>query len=89
VERTFTEEDLKRYDGKNGSPVYLACDGLVYDATESWAWAGGKHMARHVAGHDLTQEIEDAPHTREFLKRLPLVGRMARGGPPASQPTME
>ncbi|MDP2663417.1 MAG: cytochrome b5 domain-containing protein [Dehalococcoidia bacterium] len=76
AERVFTKEELAKYNGKNGMPVYLAYFGLVYDGTNSWAWETGRHMARHDAGQDLTEHIVQAPHGREFLKRLPVVGRM-------------
>jgi len=80
-DRVFTPEDLAKYNGKDGMPVYLACFGLVYDASDSWAWEVGRHMARHNAGQDLTDHIALAPHGREFLQRLPVVGRMAGGEP--------
>lgn len=76
TDRVFTPEALAKYNGKDGMPVYLACFGLVYDGTDSWAWETGRHMARHNAGQDLTSHISQAPHGREFLKRLPVVGRM-------------
>lgn len=79
TERVFTAEELAKYNGKGGQPVYFACFGLVYDGTDSWAWETGRHMARHDAGQDLTSHIAQAPHEREFLTRLPVVGRLAEG----------
>ncbi|MDP2660070.1 MAG: cytochrome b5 domain-containing protein [Dehalococcoidia bacterium] len=76
TDKVFTPEELARYNGKDGMPAYLACFGLVYDGSDSWAWETGRHMARHDAGKDLTDHISQAPHGREFLKRLPIVGRM-------------
>lgn len=77
TERVFTRDELAEYNGQSGRPVYLACFGVVYDGTESWAWETGRHMARHDAGQDLTDHIAQAPHGREFLQRLPVVGRLA------------
>jgi predicted heme/steroid binding protein/YHS domain-containing protein len=31
--RTFTAEELKKYNGKDGMPAYAAVDGIVYDLT--------------------------------------------------------
>ena len=75
-DRVFTPEELGKYNGKNGMPAYLACAGLVYDGSDSWAWETGRHMARHDAGQDLTETIALAPHGREMLKRLRVVGRL-------------
>ncbi len=73
--RVFTPSELKKYDGKNGRRAYVACNGIVYDVTESFLWKNGKHQALHEAGRDLTEEIKEAPHGEEFLKKFPIVGR--------------
>ena len=80
-DRVFTPEELAVYNGHDGMPVYLSCFGLVYDGTDSWAWETGRHMARHNAGQDLTEHIALAPHGPEFLRRLPVVGRLDKAGP--------
>ncbi len=33
--RKFTREELKKYDGKNGRPAYIAYKGKVYDVSDS------------------------------------------------------
>jgi len=33
----FTLEDLKKFNGKNGTPAYVACDGKVYDVSDSFS----------------------------------------------------
>ncbi|HFE64478.1 MAG TPA: cytochrome B5 [Caldithrix sp.] len=72
--KKFTKESLKSYSGKNGEPVYIAANGKVYDATNSFLWQKGKHMADHHAGQDLSPALKRAPHTAELLERLPLIG---------------
>ncbi|MCE5241678.1 MAG: DUF2231 domain-containing protein [Syntrophobacteraceae bacterium] len=67
-------EELARYDGKDGKPVYIAHAGRVYDVSESRLWKGGLHMRRHHAGKDLTTDIGGAPHGTEVLERYPQVG---------------
>jgi predicted heme/steroid binding protein len=74
--RKFTLEELKQYDGKNGTPVYIAYQGKVYDASGSDLWSTGEHMGLHQAGKDLTEEIELAPHREEVLERLKQVGTL-------------
>ncbi|MCK5596990.1 MAG: cytochrome B5, partial [Candidatus Eisenbacteria sp.] len=39
----------------------------------------GVHAGKHRAGTDLTQAIGDAPHGREVLDRIELVGPVAKG----------
>jgi len=74
AERKFTLEELKRYDGREGRPAYIAYKGKVYDVTDSYLWIDGDHQGQHVAGRDLTEEIALAPHGEETLERVKLVG---------------
>ena len=70
----FTLEELSQYDGKDGRDAYVAVDGEVYDVTESSYWSDGIHQGRIEAGQDLTQEIDDSPHGRSTLDRVPKIG---------------
>jgi predicted heme/steroid binding protein len=65
---------LKKYDGRDGRPAYIAYKGKVYDVTESYLWIDGDHQGQHVAGKDLTGEIDLAPHGEEMLQKVKLVG---------------
>jgi predicted heme/steroid binding protein len=73
-QKKFTQEELAKYDGKNGNPAYLAYKGKVYDVTDSSFWLGGDHLGAHQAGKELTAEMDIAPHGPENLDRVKLVG---------------
>ena len=64
--KTFTELDLRRYDGENGS-MYIAFDGTVFDVTDCPHWRKGLHQGLHFPGQDLTSEFVDAPHGTEVF----------------------
>jgi predicted heme/steroid binding protein len=72
--RKFTPDELKFYDGRDGRPCYTACDGIVYDVSESYFWQGGVHLVSHLAGEDLTNAMTIAPHGPDLLEKFPVVG---------------
>jgi predicted heme/steroid binding protein/uncharacterized membrane protein len=74
--KTITRDVLAENDGRNGKPAFVACDGIVYDISESKRWKNGQHMRRHEAGRDLTADIQAAPHQQDLLERFPRVGMM-------------
>jgi len=76
-EKKFTLEELAPFDGKNGHRAYVAFQGKVYDVTDSALWQGGEHVPGHTAGHDLSGEMDEAPHGPENLERVILVGVLA------------
>lgn len=74
--KTFTREELKKYNGKNGNPAYVAVDGTVYDVTNVREWRGGDHNG-FEAGNDLTEAIKTkSPHGVSKLKGIPIVGKL-------------
>lgn len=76
-EKTFTLEELAKFDGKNGNPAYIAVSGVVYDVSDVPQWKDGEHNGQK-AGNDLTKEIETiSPHGVDVLKELPVVGKLA------------
>ena len=75
--KVFTLEELSSYNGLDGSPAYVAVEGLVYDFTNLGAWRNGKHNG-FTAGKDLTDEIINAsPHGVKNLEGVPIVGSLA------------
>jgi predicted heme/steroid binding protein/YHS domain-containing protein len=81
-EKVFTAEELKKFDGKKGQPVYVAVDGVVYDLSGVKYWKGGSHMNMHEAGGDLSDDIKSrAPKGIHkggaILSRYPKVGVLA------------
>ena len=74
--RTFTREELSKYDGKDGRAAYVAYMGKVYDVSQSFHWKKGIHQVMHHAGHDLTEDFKGAPHSPELLDKFPMVGEL-------------
>ena len=74
-EKQFSLEELKQYNGENGQPAYVAIDGIVYDVTDVEPWKGGKHHG-NVAGNDLSEIINHAPHRHSVLAKLNEVGKL-------------
>lgn len=73
----LTLEELSAYNGENGSPAYIAVDGIIYDVTNVPQWKNGKHNG-FTAGKDLTEEIKNiSPHGVSKLKGIPAVGKLA------------
>jgi predicted heme/steroid binding protein len=75
--KEFSSDELRRYNGKNGAPAYIAFDGKVYDVSDSFLWKDGKHEALHNAGIDLTEAMKHAPHSGNVLERFPVVGTLS------------
>ena len=76
-QKKFTLEELKKYDGKQGRPAYIAFKGKVYDVTDDYLWVDGDHQGEHAAGIDLTAQIATAPHGEENLERVKQIGVLA------------
>lgn len=75
----FTLEQLSQYTGKNGSPAYVAVDGVVYNVTNNRLWAGGNHFWGLTAGKDLSTEFLSCHPGAMVLSVLPVVGYLVQG----------
>jgi predicted heme/steroid binding protein len=75
-QQTFTREQLAQYNGKNGSPAYVAVSGIVYDVTNNAAWSAATHFGLS-AGKDWTQEFASCHAAEQWiLNTLTPVGRL-------------
>lgn len=77
AEKTFTVDELAKYDGQNGNPAYIAVDGVVYDVSAISAWRNGIHQGQYKAGMDYTDLIKKSPHGTKVLDQAVKVGVMA------------
>ena len=74
AKQTFTLQELRFFDGKEGRPAYIALKGKVYDVSASFLWKEGQHFVQHAAGADLTVALQNAPHGENLLERFPVIG---------------
>ncbi len=78
--RSYTLEELARYNGEDGNECLVAVDGEVYLIEGFYLWKDGEHtpsMGRARCGLDLTEVIdEESPHGRSKLQLLKKVGTL-------------
>lgn len=74
-QKTFTIQELSKYNGKGGNPAYVAVNGIVYDVTNNAAWAAGTHFGL-TAGKDLTNEFASCHAGQTILSKLKVVGKL-------------
>jgi len=74
--KPFSLEEIQTFDGTEGKPIYVAYKGKVYDLSKSPLFQGEKRMRCHIAGKDLTKDIDVAPHGEDLIFKFPLVGRL-------------
>jgi predicted heme/steroid binding protein len=72
--KTFTKEELSKYDGQNGNPPYVAVDGIVYDMSD--VFKNGSHY-QHIAGQELTNEFY-LRHAKNEITKYPVVGNLSK-----------
>ncbi len=73
--KTFTSEELAKFNGKDGNPAYVAINGVVYDVTNNAAWAAATHFGLN-AGNDLTTAFTSCHAGSDILSNLPVVGNL-------------
>lgn len=79
----MTREELAKFDGREGRKAYGAVNGKIYDFSDSKLWTDGNHQGLHQAGHDLTDELKNAPHVRAVIERFPVIGQLEEPAPEA------
>ena len=70
--KTFTNEELAKYNGQGGQPAYVAVDGVVYDMTR--VFRSGAHYS-HYAGQELTTAFYSY-HVKSQITKYPVVGKL-------------
>jgi len=73
--KEITAQQLALRNGIDRSEVWVAYRGIVYDVSKSKLWREGKHY-EHWAGQDLTDELKDAPHTKNVFDKFNIVGKI-------------
>ena len=73
--KTYTKSQLALRNGQDKPEIWVAFQGVIYDVTKSRLWKNGKHY-EHWAGQDLTEELEDAPHTEKVFEKFDVVGKL-------------
>jgi predicted heme/steroid binding protein len=74
IPEIFDPETLSHFDGKEGTPAYIAYKEKVFDMTSLKLWKNGMHL-KHAAGQDMTDSLPKAPHGEEKLEGLTVVGK--------------
>eukprot|EP00948_MAST-09A_sp_MAST-9A-sp1_P002228 g2228.t1 len=69
VDKTFTWEQVRLKDGKNGNELYVVIDNLVYDVTE-WQedHPGGSSILQQYGGKDATNMFKSLAHSHDALE---------------------
>ena len=75
-QKEFSRNDLTQFNGKDGKPAYVGYKGKVYDVTDSSQWIDGDHIG-HMAGQDLTEAMDIAPHSEEVMDKMKVIGILA------------
>lgn len=76
---SFSAEQVKQADGKNGNPCYVLLDGTVYEIKQGNKWKDGEHTTSEgqaYCGMDATDVIKKSPHGKSVLSLLTKVGKL-------------
>ncbi|MFT6827402.1 MAG: putative heme/steroid binding protein [Roseivirga sp.] len=71
--KTYAPSQLALRNGQDKPEIWVAYHGKIYDVSASRLWKKGMHY-EHWAGQDLTDELEDAPHTEKVFEKFMVVG---------------
>ena len=75
VDREFTREELKQYNGVNEKDAYIAVNGVIYDVTYQAQWGGGTHFGV-ITGADVTEEFNQCHGGEEILANMKVIGKL-------------
>jgi predicted heme/steroid binding protein len=71
--KEYTKRQLSLRNGQERKEIWCAYQGIIYDLSGSNRWKNGKHY-EHWAGQDLTEELQNAPHSEWVFKTFNKVG---------------
>ena len=71
----YTKSQLALRNGQDKPQIWVAYLGFIYDVSESRLWRDGKHY-EHWAGQDLTDELNDAPHTENVFEKFKIIAKL-------------
>ncbi len=71
----YTLGQLALRNGQDRDEIWVAYKGIIYDVTRSKMWRDGLHYG-NMAGQDLTEEFEDAPHGEYVFDRCSVIGKL-------------
>ncbi len=71
----YSRAQLALRNGQDKPSIWVAFKGVIYDVTESRLWRDGKHY-EHWAGQDLTEELQDAPHSHAVFGKFEAIGKL-------------
>ena len=73
--KKYNIRQLALRNGQDKEDVWVAYKGVIYNVSRSKLWREGKHY-EHWAGQDLTDELEDAPHTDMVFEKFEVIGKL-------------
>jgi len=74
----FTESELSKFDGSDGSaPIYLALNGLVYDVSTGRDFYKTDGPYHYLAGKDSSDEL-NLVGGEIIKKKYPVIGRLIK-----------
>ncbi len=74
---SYTTAQLALRNGQDKPQIWVAFEGKIYDVSTSRLWKNGKHY-EHWAGQDLTDELKDAPHSRQVFEKFQVIGLLIK-----------
>ena len=73
--KTYTKQQLSLRNGQDKPEIWIAFRGVIYDVSTSRLWKNGTHY-EHWAGQDLTEELQDAPHSEKVFEKFTAIGQL-------------
>lgn len=71
--RTFTLDDLRQYDGKDGRPIYISIGGKVFDCTMGVSFYGPGGPYEMFAGRDISLAAAKFSKEEKYLDQPSLI----------------